>query len=136
MLPVTNAFKAVHQTDRRHRRRRCWDDLFGELRRSGARTFEVTEQSNARFLDRMTTLLEDWAFQLGSCATSRSYWFRNNTGKGQAPLFGPTSVRRAVEKQERFPLSDYAGQPDGGGSTLRTQGRDAAPAEGTPLNPW
>ena len=28
--------------------------LFGELQRRGARTFEVTEQANARFLDRMT----------------------------------------------------------------------------------
>ena len=82
--------------------------LFGELQRRGARTFEVTEQANARFLDRMTTLLEDSVFQLGSCATSRSYWFRNHTGKGEAPLFRPTSVRNAVKEQERFPLSDYA----------------------------
>ena len=82
--------------------------LFGELQRRGARTFEITEQANARFLDRMTTLLEDSAFHLGSCATSRSYWFRNNTGKGEAPLFRPTSVRSAVKEQERFPLSDYA----------------------------
>ena len=43
--------------------------LFGELQRRDARTFEVTEQANARFLDRMTTLLEDSAFQLGNCAT-------------------------------------------------------------------
>ncbi len=87
---------------------RHMDRLFGELQRRGARTFEVTEQANARFLDRMTTLLEDSAFQLGNCATSRSYWFRNNTGKGEAPLFRPTSVRSAVKDQERFPLSDYA----------------------------
>jgi cation diffusion facilitator CzcD-associated flavoprotein CzcO len=87
---------------------RHMDRLFGELQRRGARTFEVTEQANARFLDRMTTLLEDSAFQLGNCATSRSYWFQNNTGKGEAPLFRPTSVRSAVKDQERFPLSDYA----------------------------
>jgi hypothetical protein len=82
--------------------------LFGELQRRGARTFEITEQANARFLDRMTTLLEDSAFDLGSCATSRSYWFKNNTGKGEAPLFRPTSVHSAVKEQDRFPLSDYA----------------------------
>jgi len=82
--------------------------LFGEVQRRGARTFEVTEQANARFLDRMTKLLEDSAFHLGSCATSRSYWFKNNTGKGEAPLFRPTSVRSAVKEQDRFPLSDYA----------------------------
>jgi len=82
--------------------------LFGELQRRGARTFEVTEEANARFLDRMTKLLEDSAFELGSCVNSRSYWFRNHTGKGEAPLFRPTSVRSAVKEQERFPLSDYA----------------------------
>jgi len=82
--------------------------LFGELQRRGAHTFEVTEQANARFLERMTTLLEDSAFHLGNCATSRSYWFRNHTGIGEAPLFRPTSVRGAVKEQERFALSDYA----------------------------
>jgi cation diffusion facilitator CzcD-associated flavoprotein CzcO len=87
---------------------RHMDRLLGELQRRGARTFEVTEQANARFLDRMTKLLEDSAFNLGNCATSRSYWFKNHTGKGEAPLFRPTSVRSAVKEQERFPLSDYA----------------------------
>jgi cation diffusion facilitator CzcD-associated flavoprotein CzcO len=87
---------------------RHMDRLLGELQRRGARTFEVTEQANARFLDRMTKLLEDSAFNLGSCATSRSYWFKNHTGKGEAPLFRPTSVRSAVKEQDRFPLSDYA----------------------------
>ncbi|MGH3967770.1 MAG: flavin-containing monooxygenase, partial [Mycobacterium sp.] len=82
--------------------------LLGELQRRGARTFEVTEEANARFLDRMTKLLEDSAFELGNCVTSRSYWFRDHTGKGEAPLFRPTSVRSAVKEQDRFPLSDYA----------------------------
>lgn len=87
---------------------RHMDRLFGELQRRGARTFEVTEEANARFLARMTELLEDSAFQLGSCVTSRSYWFRDHTGKGEAPLFRPTSVRSAVKDQDRFPMSDYA----------------------------
>jgi cation diffusion facilitator CzcD-associated flavoprotein CzcO len=59
---------------------RHMDRLFGELQRRGARTFEVTEQANARFLERMTRLLDDSAFQLGNCATSRSYWFRDRPG--------------------------------------------------------
>jgi cation diffusion facilitator CzcD-associated flavoprotein CzcO len=84
---------------------RHMDRLFGELQRRGARTFEVTEQANARFLDRMTKLLDDSVFHLGSCATSRSYWFNHS---GEAPLFRPTSVRNAVQEQGRFPLSDYA----------------------------
>jgi cation diffusion facilitator CzcD-associated flavoprotein CzcO len=79
--------------------------LFGELNRCGGRTFEVTEEANARFLDRMTTLLDDSVFHLGNCATSRSYWFAHS---GEAPLFRPTSVRNAIAQQDRFPLSDYA----------------------------
>jgi cation diffusion facilitator CzcD-associated flavoprotein CzcO len=84
---------------------RHMDRLFGELQRRDARTFEVTEQANARFLDRMTKLLDDSVFRLGNCATSRSYWFNHS---GEAPLFRPTSVRNAVEEQDRFPLADYA----------------------------
>ena len=53
---------------------RHMDRLFGELQRRGARTFEVTEQANARFLNRMTELLGDSVFYLGNCAGSRSYW--------------------------------------------------------------
>ena len=79
--------------------------LFGELQRRGGSTFEVTEQANERFLDRMTELLGDSVFHLGNCATSRSYWFNHS---GEAPLFRPTSVRNAVKEQDRFSLSDYA----------------------------
>ena len=83
---------------------RHMDRLLGEVQRRGGRTFEVTEQANARFLDQMTELLEDSVFHLGNCVTSRSYWF-NHTG--EAPLFRPTSVNNAVKEQLRFPLSDY-----------------------------
>ncbi|MDZ4270321.1 MAG: NAD(P)/FAD-dependent oxidoreductase, partial [Mycobacterium sp.] len=79
--------------------------LFGELQRTGASTFEVTEEANARFLDRMLTLLDDSVFHLGDCTNSRSYWFNSS---GEAPLFRPTSIRQAVKEQEHFPLSDYA----------------------------
>jgi cation diffusion facilitator CzcD-associated flavoprotein CzcO len=84
---------------------RHMERLFGELQRRDARTFEVTEEANARFLDRMTRLLDDSVFRLGNCAGSRSYWFNHN---GEAPLFRPMSARRTVREQERFPLSDYA----------------------------
>ena len=84
---------------------RHMDRLFGELQRRGGSTFEVTEQANARFLDRMTELLDNSVFHLGNCATSRSYWFNHS---GEAPLFRPTSVRNAVREQHRFPLGDYA----------------------------
>jgi len=84
----------------RHMRR-----LFGELQSRGATTFEVTEEANARFLKNVTDRLENSVFRLGSCATSRSYWF---SPTGEPALFRPTSVRNAVRAQDRFPLSDYA----------------------------
>ncbi|KXO89973.1 monooxygenase [Tsukamurella pulmonis] len=78
--------------------------LFGELHRRDAGVFEVTGEANARFLGRMERLLEDSVFRLGDCATSNSYWIN---GRGEAPLFRPTSVRDAVRTQDRFPLADY-----------------------------
>lgn len=80
--------------------------LFGELQRRDARTFEVTEDANARFYERMTKLLDRSVFHHGDCVNSRSYWFNHHTG--EAPLFRPTSVRNAVKEQDHFPLSDYA----------------------------
>lgn len=84
---------------------RHMDRLFGELKRRDAHTFEVIEEANTRFLDRMTELLDDSVFHLGSCANSRSYWFNHS---GEAPLFRPTSVSNAIKEQSRFSLSDYA----------------------------
>jgi cation diffusion facilitator CzcD-associated flavoprotein CzcO len=42
---------------------RHMDRLPGEVKRRGASTFEVTEEANARFLDRMTQLLGDSVFR-------------------------------------------------------------------------
>jgi cation diffusion facilitator CzcD-associated flavoprotein CzcO len=83
---------------------RHMDRLFGELRRRNATTFEVTEDANARFLDRMTTLLDDSVFYAGDCASSRSYYFNHS---GEASLLRPTSTHNAVREGSRFPLSDY-----------------------------
>jgi cation diffusion facilitator CzcD-associated flavoprotein CzcO len=84
---------------------RHMDRLFRELQQRGGQTFEITEDANTRFLQRMSDLLDDSVFHLGHCATSRSYWFNHS---GEAPLFRPTSVHDAVKQQDRFPLSDYA----------------------------
>jgi cation diffusion facilitator CzcD-associated flavoprotein CzcO len=83
---------------------RHMDRLFGELRRRRATTFEVTEDANAAFLDRMTKLLDNSVFYGGDCATSRSYYFNHS---GEASLLRPTSTHNAVAEQARFPLSDY-----------------------------
>jgi cation diffusion facilitator CzcD-associated flavoprotein CzcO len=84
---------------------RHMDRLFGEVKRRRATTFEVTEEANARFLDRMTRLLGDSVFYRGDCATSRSYYFNPS---GEATLLRPTSTGNAVREGSTFPLSDYA----------------------------
>ena len=83
---------------------RHMDRLFGELQRNNATTFEVTEDANAEFLDRVTKLLDNSVFYGGDCATSRSYYFNHS---GEASLLRPTSTHNAVTEQTRFPLTDY-----------------------------
>ena len=83
---------------------RHMDRLFGEVNRRGATTFEVTEEANARFLDRMTELLGDSVWTIGNCATSRSYYFNPS---GEATLLRPMSTRTAIKEASEFPLSDY-----------------------------
>lgn len=83
---------------------RHMDRLFGELKRRGATTFEVTERANTRYLDRMTDLIEDSVFAVGSCATSRSYYF---DPAGEASLLRPMPTRTALKEASHFPLNDY-----------------------------
>jgi cation diffusion facilitator CzcD-associated flavoprotein CzcO len=83
---------------------RHMDRLLGEVKRRGATTFEVTEEANSRFLERMNGLLDNTVFNSGNCATSRSYYF-NPTG--EATLLRPTSTLNAVREGRTFPLSDY-----------------------------
>ena len=83
---------------------RHMDRLFGEVKRRGASTFEVTEEANARYLDRMTELLGDSIFTLGNCASARSYYFNP---RGEATLLRPMSMRAAVREASEYPLSDY-----------------------------
>ena len=83
---------------------RHMDRLFGELKRRGATTFEVTEEANTAYLDRMTELLGDSLFTIGNCATSRSYYFNPS---GEPTLLRPMSTKTAIQEASDFPLSDY-----------------------------
>jgi cation diffusion facilitator CzcD-associated flavoprotein CzcO len=83
---------------------RHMDRLLGEMKRRGADTFEVTDEANARFLDRMTDLIGDSVFAAGNCATARSYYFNPH---GEATLLRPMSTRLAIKGASQFPLSDY-----------------------------
>ncbi|MDV6011377.1 NAD(P)/FAD-dependent oxidoreductase [Haloechinothrix sp. LS1_15] len=87
------------ETHMRHIRR-----LFGELRRRGARTFEVTHEANDEFLQRVTAKLNDSVFYLGSCATSRSYYFNQH---GEAAILRPTSTISARREADSYSLDAY-----------------------------
>ena len=83
---------------------RHMDRLFAEVKRRGAITFEVTEEANTRYLDRMTELISDSVFTVGNCATSRSYYFNPS---GEATLLRPMPTRTAIKEASEYPLSDY-----------------------------
>jgi cation diffusion facilitator CzcD-associated flavoprotein CzcO len=83
---------------------RHMDRLLREVKRRGASTFEITEEANDRFLDRMTELLGDSLFTLGNCATARSYYFNPS---GEATLLRPTSTRTAIREASTYPVTDY-----------------------------
>jgi cation diffusion facilitator CzcD-associated flavoprotein CzcO len=79
--------------------------LLREVRRRGARTFEVTEPANEEFLGWVTERLQDSVFSLGSCATARSYYFNQH---GEAALLRPSSTINTHRAAQTFPLDDYA----------------------------
>lgn len=83
---------------------RLMDRLFEEVRRRGATTFEVSEEANSRYLDRMTELLGDSLFTQGNCATARSYYYNP---AGEPTLLRPTTTETAIREASEFPLSDY-----------------------------
>jgi cation diffusion facilitator CzcD-associated flavoprotein CzcO len=83
---------------------RHMDRLFGELKRRGATTFEVTEEANTNYRDRMTELLGDSLWTIGNCATSRSYYFNP---MGEPTLLRPMSTATAIAEASEYPLSDY-----------------------------
>ena len=83
---------------------RHMDRLFGELKRRGATTFEVTEEANTKYRDRMTELLGDSLWTIGNCATARSYYFNP---QGEPTLLRPMSAHRAIKEASGYPLSDY-----------------------------
>lgn len=78
--------------------------LFGELRRRGADTFEVTEEANTAYLDRSTRALDSSVFYAGDCSGSRSYYFNQH---GEATLLRPASTLSTLREMSSFPLEDY-----------------------------
>jgi len=83
---------------------RHMDRLFTEMKKRGATTFEVTEEANAEFLDRMTDKVGHSIFTLGQCETANSYYFNQH---GEATLLRPTSTINAYREASSFPVDDY-----------------------------
>ena len=65
----------------------------------------MTDPANDEFLGWVTERLDDSVFNLGSCATARSYYFNQH---GDAALLRPSSTLHTHRAQESFPLDDYA----------------------------
>jgi cation diffusion facilitator CzcD-associated flavoprotein CzcO len=78
--------------------------LFGELGDRGADTFEITEGAHEEDRTHMLERMVDTVFNLGACASSRSYYFTN---EGDAVILRPTSTGAARKAVERFPITDY-----------------------------
>ena len=83
---------------------RHMDRLLRHVRASGATTFEVTEEANERFRQRMSSLQRNTVFHLGNCAGARSYYF----GPHGDTYLRATSTKTTVSEQDTFSLSDYA----------------------------
>ena len=83
---------------------RHMERLFTAMQREGASVFEVSEEANAEFLERMRDRVQDTVFALGDCAGSNSYYFNQH---GEATLLRPTSTSNALREAGRFPLEAY-----------------------------
>ncbi len=79
--------------------------LFGEMRRRGSRTFEVTPVANDAFLDRVTHDLQSSVFYTGDCTSARSYYFNQH---GEAALLRPNSTLSTHREMSSYPLDSYA----------------------------
>ncbi|MCW4352621.1 NAD(P)/FAD-dependent oxidoreductase [Hoyosella sp. YIM 151337] len=73
-------------------------------RRSGATRVEITEQANARYLDKMMQRRDNQVFFQPGCATSNSYYFDKH---GDVP-FRPALTLETMWESRTFDLNDYA----------------------------
>jgi cation diffusion facilitator CzcD-associated flavoprotein CzcO len=80
------------------------DRLLTSMQKRDAEVFEVKQEANDEFLERMTKRLGVSVFALGQCATANSYYFNQH---GEATLLRPTSTIAAHREAVRFPLEDY-----------------------------
>lgn len=78
--------------------------LIQHMEQARASVFEVTEQANDEFLTRVTDLLTESVFYLGTCSGSRTYYINQH---GEAAILRPTSTINAYREASSFPLASY-----------------------------
>jgi cation diffusion facilitator CzcD-associated flavoprotein CzcO len=78
--------------------------VLAEARRRGATAVEVREDAAERWTTFVTERLGRSLWQVGSCASSNSYYFDHH---GDTPFLRPTSSREAWRAAQTFPLDDY-----------------------------
>jgi len=75
-----------------------------EMRRRGARSFEVQAEANREFVERMRARFSSSVFIPGQCTAANSYYFDPH---GDPSLIRPTSTLSALRRHARFPLEHY-----------------------------
>ncbi|WP_128645788.1 NAD(P)/FAD-dependent oxidoreductase [Rhodococcus sp. BS-15] len=78
--------------------------LFTAMRERESTVFEVSQDANDEFLNRMTDKVADSVFARGNCATANSYYFNQH---GEATLLRPSSTLSTFREASHFPLEDY-----------------------------
>jgi cation diffusion facilitator CzcD-associated flavoprotein CzcO len=75
-----------------------------EMRRRGAKRFEVTEEAEQGFMRQMQQSAPNTVLFAGNCASANSYYFNPH---GEASLLRLTSTRAGMAAAMRFPMSAY-----------------------------
>lgn len=78
--------------------------LFTAMHDREKTVFEVSQDANDDFLNRMTDKVEDSVFARGNCTTANSYYFNQH---GEATLLRPSSTLSTYREAGNFPLDDY-----------------------------
>lgn len=76
----------------------------GEMRRRGARSFEVTREANDAYFREVKARLGSSVFVNGDCGPANSYYFNRH---GEAALLRPMPTLLAIWRAGHFPLEHY-----------------------------
>ncbi len=80
------------------------DRCIKAMRKSGATTFEVTEEAKDGFMSQMDARQESAIFTVGSCETANSYYFNPH---GVASVLRLTPTYQAARRARSYPTTAY-----------------------------